>query len=323
MRYRFTPRIGLKFYKDKWNTGQLVIPKFQRSYVWDQIRASKLVESFLLGLPVPGVFLYTDELLLIDGQQRILSVIKYFEGTFNNREFKLKNVAGRWAGRTFEELLKRDQLRLEESVLRATIIQQLDPDDNTSIYHIVERLNTGGVGLSAMEVRKCVYPGTFFRFLETLNKNSDWRAILGDKELDDRLRDVELVLRFLAMRERWTSYKKPMKTFLNDFMVSKQNISAKAKQTTRLMFEQTCANVVQQLGEKPFHLRPSAVNPGILDAVMVMMSLAGERGITDAATRYKALRSDKKFLDTVQKRHADETQPVWQRFEYARQMILD
>ena len=66
----------LTVYHDKWRAGRIVIPEFHRDYVWDQSRASKLIESFLLGLPVPRVFLYGervgDKLLVIDGQQRIL-----------------------------------------------------------------------------------------------------------------------------------------------------------------------------------------------------------------------------------------------------------
>jgi uncharacterized protein with ParB-like and HNH nuclease domain len=316
----------LKGYQDKWDARQLVIPDFQRAYVWDQIRASKLVESFLLGLPVPGVFLYkertTNKLLVIDGQQRILSAIRYFEGKFDSRDFELKNVDARWKGKTFQELLERDRLQLHDSVLRATVVQQLDPDDNTSVYHIFERLNTGGVKLSPMEIRKCVYSGTFFQLLETLNQNTDWQAILGRNGPDKRLRDVELVLRFLAMRDGWIKYEKPMKSFLNDFMVSKKKLSDTETEKISLMFNQTCADVVQQLGEKPFHLRPRALNPGMLDAVMVMMSFAREKGITDGGERYQSLRSDQTFLDAVRTRYTSETHVVRQRFEHAKQIML-
>jgi uncharacterized protein with ParB-like and HNH nuclease domain len=83
--------LTLQVYHDKKKDKQLVIPEFQRNYVWDQVQASKLVESFLLGIPVPGVFLYkerkTNKLLVIDGQQRILSIIKFFEGRFDERFF--------------------------------------------------------------------------------------------------------------------------------------------------------------------------------------------------------------------------------------------
>ncbi len=316
----------LKGYQDKWNAKQLRIPEFQRDFVWDQTRASKLVESFLLGLPVPGVFLYkertTNKLLVIDGQQRILSTIRYFEGSFGDRAFRLKNVDPRWEGKTFQELLDRDQLQLHDSVLRATVVQQLNPNDSTSVYHIFERLNTGGVKLSPMEIRKCVYSGSFFVLLEKLNQNPNWQAILGRINPDKRLRDVELVLRFLAMRDGWTEYEKPMKSFLNNYMAGKQEPSQTETEKIDLMFGQTCADIVQQLGEKPFHLRSRALNPGLLDAVMVMMSLAREKDVTDRGKRYETLRSDETFLKTVLTRSTSDTLMVKKRFEYAEQIML-
>ena len=72
----------------KWHKGQLKIPGFQRKFIWTQRQASRLIESFLLGLPVPALFLYADpqtgEQQVIDGQQRLMSVIQFFDGTFKN-----------------------------------------------------------------------------------------------------------------------------------------------------------------------------------------------------------------------------------------------
>ncbi len=72
----------------KWKKNQLKIPGFQRKFVWTQRQASRLVESFLLGLPVPALFLYADpdtgEQQVIDGQQRLMSVVQFFDGTFRN-----------------------------------------------------------------------------------------------------------------------------------------------------------------------------------------------------------------------------------------------
>ena len=101
--------ITLKGYLDKWNDKQLVIPDFQRNFVWDQTRASKLIESFLLGLPVPGVFLYkvrdTKKLQVIDGHQRIMSAIKFFNNDFEGKEFRLKKVGQEWDGKRFMDLV--------------------------------------------------------------------------------------------------------------------------------------------------------------------------------------------------------------------------
>ena len=316
----------LQVYQGKWKAEQLLIPEFQREYVWDQTRASKLIESFLLGLPVPGVFLYkersTNKFQVIDGQQRILSAVRFLEGRFDNRVFCLKNVNPKWEGKTFQELPEYDQLQLQDADLRATIVQQLDPDDNASVYHIFERLNTGGVKLSPMEIRKCVYAGTFSALLEELNKDDCWRAIFGRDGRDKRLRDIELILRFFAMRDGWQTYEKPMKSFLNNFMIGKKHLDEPNVERARDIFKQTCTDVINQLGEKPFHLRQGTLNPGLLDTVMVMMSFAEEKGITDSKARYDALLSDRTFLDSVVTRSTSDTKMVRQRFEHAQRIML-
>lgn len=173
---------------------------------------------------MPGVFLYKDrktkKLSVIDGQQRILSSIRYFKNEFDERIFRLKNVLPKWEGKTYQELDDSDRFQLNDTVLRATVVQQLDPDDHSSIYHIFERLNTGGTNLNPMEIRKCVYFGEFFKLLEQLNENAHWRKIIAQPKADKRLRDIELILRCLALNNAWMSYDQSMKIFLNNFMAS-------------------------------------------------------------------------------------------------------
>ncbi len=322
--------LTLKGYYDKWYAKHLIIPPFQRGYVWDQVRASKLIESFLLGLPVPGVFLYRDhvtkKLQMIDGQQRIMSVIRFFEGEFGSRPFNLKNVNERWQGKTFQELPESEQIELHDSVLRATIVRQLNPEDNSSVYHIFERLNTGSVGLNAMEIRKCLYPGKLFSLLEELNRYAEWRKIVGRPEPDRRLRDLELILRFVAMQESWEHYEKPMKTFLNNFMVDKQELTQERQRAVhdriRGTFERTCADVVSNLGEKPFHRKSAMLNPSLLDSVMVTVAAARDKGVTVCRARYDTLLSDKEFFDAAITRSTSDTAMVRKRFERARQVML-
>ncbi len=115
LRYEITSYpsdMTLRVYYDKWKDGQLVIPDFQRKFVWDIVQASKLIESFLIGIPVPGVFLYkeqkTNKLLVIDGQQRIESIARFFEEKFDDKLFRLKNVRASWDKKIYSELLKSD-----------------------------------------------------------------------------------------------------------------------------------------------------------------------------------------------------------------------
>ena len=262
---------------------------------------------------MPGVFLYkereTNKLQVIDGQQRILSAIRFFKNEFEEKIFRLKKVHPRWDGRTYQELDEADRYQLDDTVLRATVVQQLDPEDDSSIYHIFERLNTGGINLNPMEIRKCVYHGDFFGLLEELNELNTWRKIIGQDKTDKRLRDVELVLRVLALMESWDKYEKPMKGYLNTFMATKKKVAIGAQATLlasyRNAFQDVCTLVLEELGERPFHLR-GRLNYAVMDSTMVIARKAIEKGIKDFRARYQAMLKDGDFLESVTKNTSDE-----------------
>lgn len=295
----------LQGYLDMWNKDQLVVPEFQRDYVWDQVKASKLIESFLLGLPVPGVFLFKQRnaanYLIIDGQQRITSIVFYLRGFFGDRRFRLKNVDKKWDGKAFEDLSEEDKFRLSGTVLRSIIIQQVSPDDDTSIYHIFERLNTGGVNLNPMEIRQCVAHSPFISFLKQVNSDKNWRLILGKDKEDKRLRDVELVLRCIALSRDLEAYEKPMKGFLNTY-AEKEKRTPSDHADLAARFKWACSEIIKSLGEKPFHHR-GRLNYGLLDSVMVPL-LQGKVGSIDAA-RFKGLVEDRDFLALISANTSD------------------
>lgn len=298
--------ITLGGYVDLWDRKELTVPDFQRMYVWDRIKASKLVESFLLGLPVPGTFLYKERVkagyLIIDGQQRITSVIRFIKGTFEDAVFRLKNVHPRYDGKSFSELSEDDQFKLKGATLRATIIQQINPNDDTSIYQVFERLNTGGVNLNPMEVRQCVSYGPFVSALKAMNDNENWRLIIGQPKIDKRLRDVELVLRCIALSEDGGDYEKPMKGFLNKYMESRRDDGDDYSDLIE-NFANSTAYIVDSLGQKPFHLR-GRLNYGALDSVMaaVLADVAPE----DLSERYERLLDDEEYDQATSFNTSDE-----------------
>lgn len=304
----------IKGYLEQWNNEQLYIPEFQRAYVWDQPRASKLIESFLLGLPVPPVFLYkpagSKTFWIIDGQQRILSLINFQKGLFGEGKFRLKGVDARWDGKSFEELEASDKFSLETAVLRAIVIQQTQPNDHSSIYHIFERLNTGGIRLNAMEVRQCVYISGFLNALAGLNLDPNWQLLLGVTKADKRLRDRELALRAIALSRSLDNYEKPMKRFLNDtavhFRVLEQKDSEAAQAeiaATEKAFIAACGQIVSALGPKPFHLK-GRLNFSAMDAVVASVMRIGQ--VNDLAAKYSALISDPQFVEDVSFNTSDE-----------------
>ncbi len=138
------------------NRGDILIPPFQRNYVWNQQEASRFIESLLLGLPVPAIFLArepdTNKLLVIDGQQRLKTLQFFYSGIFNPKDddkkqqvFKLTKVQSKFEGLTFKTLEEQDRVKLNDSLIHAIIVKQESPqDNNTSVYHIFDRLNSEG-----------------------------------------------------------------------------------------------------------------------------------------------------------------------------------
>ena len=148
--------------------GEIVIPGFQRRFVWNLRQASRFIESLLLGLPVPGIFLSRDfdedKYVVIDGQQRLKSIQFFREGVFNptpgsktQRTFELSGVQEEYDGRAYSDLTPTYRRRLDDSVIHATVVKQDAPaNDNTSVYLVFDRINTGGLRLSPQEIRSAI-----------------------------------------------------------------------------------------------------------------------------------------------------------------------
>lgn len=292
----------LKVLYDKWNSNELVIPKYQRQFVWQLYQASRLIESFLMGLPVPGIFLYkepeTQILSIIDGHQRLVTVFGFIDGIFpvGEKVFRLRRVSRKWEGKTFRELESRDQIKFRDSVLRATIVEQIDPDDDSSVFHIFERLNTGGTSLTAQEIRNCIYRGKFNDFLNAINENKDWREIFGKQGSDNRMRDVELILRFLALYYKGDNYTKSMKEFLNKFMKSNREGQKVALEEIKHIFSATMKNILEFLGSRPFNIR-TGLNAAVFDSVSVAFADNIEAIPKNIKEKYEKLINDHEFID--------------------------
>lgn len=247
------------------------IPSFQRGYIWNIKQASRFIESLLLGLPVPGIFLSRDldsaDLLVIDGQQRLKSLQFFYDGIFNESIFRLKEVQNRFEGKTYKDLESDDRQRLDDSIIHATIVKQDEPsEDNSSIYLVFERLNTGGLQLQPQEIRSAIYSGEFVNLLKELNEFPSWRNIYGNSST--RLKDQEFILRFFAMLLFRDHYKKPLKGFLNTYMAKNRNLEIHDRAFLTKTFFTTISFIDEVLGKKAF--RPiRAINASVYDSVMV------------------------------------------------------
>lgn len=314
----------LKGYKDQWNNNQLKIPSFQRKYVWDQITASRLIESFLLGLTVPGIFLYKErnssEYLVIDGNQRINTIVSFFNSLFREKRFRLKGVNKKWEGKSFEDLTDEEKFKLETTVMRSTVIQQLNPNDTSSIYHIFERLNTGGVKLTPMEVRMCLSEGKFVKnILTELNENPNWRTKLLHKQKEHpRSKDKELILRILALSDEKTEYISPMKKFLNNYLEKNKNPSDEIINLKKEAFLKAVGKAIY-LDPKPFHPF-GTLNFSVIDSILVALITSPLNDATKISNAYKNLMRKERYIELV-KRGKTSKPEVIERLEIAKDIF--
>lgn len=315
------------------NRGDIVIPFYQRRYVWKIEQASRLIESFLMGLPVPQVFLYVnseDQLEVIDGQQRIMSVKYFFEGLFGEPDnqskrqvFKLKGLSERseYNGKTFSELSPKDQRKLRNSTLRAINIKQLKPSlRNDSVFHIFQRLNTGGTQLKPQEIRNAVYRGRIVDSLKKLNELAGWQQILGIKKPDKNQKDIELVLRLFALFRVWSEYEKPMLKYLNDQMDTNKDFSSERAKEFQARFPDV-VKIINAALSKPFRPK-NVINAAVLEAVMVILLENPAITSMQLKARYPVLLKDKSFLSVISGATTD-TLVLKARLEAARRILTD
>ena len=235
--------------------GIFVVPGFQRNYVWDIKRASKLIESLLVGLPIPQLFLYEEKrnsFLVVDGQQRLMSIFYFLSGRFPRREkrpalrrimsehkalpasilsddayfqkfnLSLKSKSGHqtspFHGKNYNTLGEYSTV-LDLRTVRNIVIKQNAPveDRDSSVFEIFNRLNTGGVNLRPQEIRSSLYHSNFTELLHSVNVHPTWMKLTGLSDPDLHEKDVEILLRVFALVADGDSYKEPMSGFLNAF----------------------------------------------------------------------------------------------------------
>ncbi len=255
------------------NEDRYVIPDYQRGYVWTRRRASKFIESLLVGLPIPGIFLYREgeKFLVIDGHQRLRSLQAFLSGRFpeSDKIFKLEGVSAEFNGKTYPELSATDKSNLDTAIIHASIIEQEQPSETgnaSSIYHIFERINSGSVPLTPHEVRYCANYGEFARQIKEWNKDSNWRELIG--KVNARMKDQEIILRFVALLSNRTSYEAPMQSFLDGYLRKNRDPDKDFLRETEEIFKQTVAYINSHVGDKAFR-RSTAINVAIADAILV------------------------------------------------------
>ena len=280
----------------QYKEGDIEKPELQRKYVWDKKKASRFIESLLLGLPVPSIFLANtsdEKKLIIDGFQRLNTLYDFIETKIWNgdrTEFRLVDntlINERWRGKSYSELEETDQRRLRNSTIHAIVFEQKHPQNDSGLFQVFERINTGGMTLNDQEIRNCVYQGKMNSLLVELNSIPEWKSYFDGKD-DSRMKDMELILRFLAMNDEtvYLSEAKSLslKKLLNDYMQKYVKAEDDYIEDKRREFIKVIRFISEHFGEEAFFNYQNDLNkirkrlyPTIFDSIMIATSIALQR----------------------------------------------
>ena len=317
--------------------GDIAVPGFQRRFVWGGPEKSSFIESLILGLPVPTVFLAHDartkKLNIVDGQQRLMTLQDFLEGKFfltgKQIQEELKNcyfsrsVAKAPSSRV---LTDNDARTLSDAILHSIVIKP-DPvhDDpnfgheyNQAIIQIFRRLNTRGKPLVAHEVRTSIFYGPLDKLIRNLNKTPAWRELFGERH--SRLKDMELILRFIALRENYSNYRSPMPRFLDKFMEDNRDISEENAIRIGEAFKAAATLVTQTVGKDGLR-SGSTLTVARFDAVMCGFDAYLEShpnpSLDEAVEFLKLLEKDREYKWSVEE-FVNDTDRVKKRIERSR-----
>jgi hypothetical protein len=235
--------------------GRLTIdPEWQRQYVWDVKRASRLIESFLIELPIPVIYLAVNEeggYEVIDGQQRLTSVFDFFENKYALTGLEIQSELN---GKRFNELSHDQQAKLEDATIRTFELARTTPKD--MMFIIFERLNTGGMALNDMEIRNCLFRGGLNGLIKDLVQDEYFVDCVNQRSLQKRMKDRNLVLRFLAFYQmNHTNARKGLKAFFNEFLDTYRNPSGAKIREFRTVFRKSLRAAYTVFGDRGFRLR--------------------------------------------------------------------
>ncbi len=202
-------------------------PRFQRRDAWDITRKSRFIESLILGFPVPQIVLAAQKerkkFIVLDGKQRLLTILQFYgESETPNNAFALKNLEfiTDMNGSTYEDLRSQPFLNkvlddLDNQTIRTIVVRNVDTEN--FLYKIFLRLNVQSTPLSAQELRQALHPGDFINFLDDQSiKSQALKKIFKSPNPDFRMRDVELLLRYVGFHYFISEYRGNLKAFLDE-----------------------------------------------------------------------------------------------------------
>ena len=288
------------------DSGIVKIPGFQRNYVWDIKRASRLIESLIIGIPVPQIFLYEEaknRFIVIDGQQRYMTIYFFKKKRFPKKEKRLElrkifdehkgipkdilnnneyfsdfnlrlptsqaNQKNKYNKLNYFTLDEEDQISFDLRTIRNIIIKQNSPDDNHSVvFEIFNRLNSGGINLKPQEIRTSLFHSKFYDMLYSINLYENWRALTPTNVPNINMRDIEILLRGFAMLINGDEYKPSMTRFLNMFSYRAKSFPNENISYLENLFKHFIDSLPQH-DQKFFHSKTGRFNISVYESIFV------------------------------------------------------
>ena len=324
---------------------QLILDSdFQREEVWTITQKSELIESILMGLPIPVMYLYEDKyanLVVVDGRQRLTAFFQFLDNKYPLSELKILHGL---KGEKFKDIDPVYQSKLEDYQLITQIIKPPTPD--SVIFHIFDRVNRGGTPLNNQEMRNALYQGNATKLLERLSKSNIFKNATQNGLKPKRMKDKYIILRAIAFNllinnqledknGNKIEYKGDIDDLLGKTMSYLNFINEESLINIEKEFVLAMENSKRILGEDAFRLsrsedgRKTPINMNVFEVVVYIMIKLGYITELDSTIKqkYMTLLKNQHFLENIAN-HRDAVSKVKERFsminkEFKEVMISD
>lgn len=306
----------------------LMNPEFQRNFIWTNIQQSRFIESLILNIPLPPIYVSQDNTgnyIIIDGLQRSSTLQNFIDNKF---ELQGLEAIPSLNGLKYDKLPQELQIRIEDKNLLIYILRPTVP--MVVVYDIFNRINTGGTQLTRQEIRNCIYIGNATELLKELSEMNEFKRAIDHGISPKRMKDREAVLRFLAfyLLDYRDDYKNDMDEFLGKAMKKINTLNDIEIHNLRNVFKNTMETTFELFGyinfRLPVNFSRGRINIAILESVCAFVSKNDSNFLLNKKNKifanYQELINNELYIDSV-KSSTGTSSKVKNRFELASQIL--